>query len=440
MQSYCKFCALTLFLLLIDTKAEILFQDDFDNPGYSVQNWTLISAGGNKLQFVDSKAIIKNTDETYSALAVHSLYEEISAFTVCAKVYSEFPGSGLYFCFGDMRDGYRGYAALLGDDRIYVYKFYPESVSVLGSQTSAFVSLKENRLVVSRIDDKIKVFCNGFYIFTVVDNEFRKGDIALIVPPVSEASFDDVLVENRIADTSHFETFSDDFLENKLFGWTRYGSAITDYVSSNLRIQTGNYQEFYNCIEIPLNSFSMNSVVKYNQGDSSSFYGFFVKKMVESDTTALFYHFAISSDKRFVIRSRDSLVESLPIQLSAAATALEYDTLELIRDNNIFTFSVNGTKLGDCSEINGVISGAGLFVSSKLNISFDKFQLMNAGMQISNEIVKKRNSDIRITGKKHLKIDLLGRSFPVKEVTLPSMGFLETKNTGKWEKRIKVRK
>lgn len=439
MHSYCKFCGLTLFLLIIDTGAAVLFQDDFGNPGCSAQNWTLVSADGNKLQFVDNKAIIINNDETYSALAVLNFNEELSAFTVSAKVSSEFPGSGLYFCFGDMRDGYRGYAALLGDERIYIYKFYPESVSVIGSQTSAFVRLRENRLMISRTDDRIKVFCNGYYIFTVEDEEFHTGDIALIVPPVSEASFDDVLIENRIADTSNFETFNDDFLEKRNFGWTRYGNAIIDYLNSNLRIQTGNYQEFYNCIELPLNSFTMKTVVQYNQGDSSSFYGFFIKKMTETDTNSLFYHFAISADKRFVIRSRDSLLEPVSIQLSAGAASLQYDTLELIRDSNVFTFSVNGTKLGECSEIGGEISGAGLFVSSRLNVSFDNFQIMNVGMQTSNGKIIKRDSYTRLIGKKQHRIDLLGRSFPVKEMTLPSKAFLEIKNTEKWEKRIRVR-
>lgn len=439
MHSYCKFCGLALLLLIIDTWAAVLFQDDFANPGYSAQNWTLVSTDGNKLQFVDNKAFIINNDETYSALAVHSLAEVLSAFTICAKVSSEFPGSGLYFCFGDMRDGYRGYAALLGDDRVYIYKFYPESVSVIGSQTSAFVRPGENYLKISRIDDKIRVFCNGYYIFTAVDNEFHDGDIALIVPPVSEAFFDDVIVENCIADTSQFENFIDDFLEKKLFGWTRYGNAITGYLNSNLRIQTGNYQKFYNCIEVPLNSFAMKTVVQYNMGDSSSFYGFFIKKMTVSDTTALFYHFAISADKKFVISSRDSSLAPASFKHSATVNALDYDTLELIRDNNVFTFMVNGTKIGEYAEISGVINGAGLFVSSSLNVSFDKFQIMNMDIQTLNRKIIKRNSAVSPIGKACLSIDLLGRSFSPKEIPLPSKVFLEIKNSGKWEKRIRVR-
>ncbi len=438
MHSYCKFCGLTLLLLIFDTWATIIFQDDFGNPGYSAQNWTLISTDGNKLKFVDGKAFIINNDETYSALAVHSLAEEFSAFTVCAKVSSEFLGSGLYFCFGDMGNGYRGYAALLGDDRIYIYKFYPESVSVIGSQTSAFVRPGENCLKISRIDDKIMVFCNGYYIFTVVDKEFHNGDIALIVPPVSEAFFDDVIIENCIADTSHFETFIDDFLEKKLFGWTRYGNAITDYLNSNLQIQTGNYQKFYNCFEVPLNSFTMKTVVQYNHGDSSSFYGFFIKKITESDTAALFYHFAISADKKFVINSRDSTLVPATTKHSATVNVLDYDTLELIRDNNVFSFMLNGTKLGECSEISGAIKGAGLFVSSRLNVSFDKFLIMDMGMQTSNVKIIKRESEVRYTGKKCLRIDLLGRSVLLDEMFLPSKGFLEIKNGVKWEKRVKV--
>ncbi len=440
MQPYYKLCSLTLLLLIIDTGAEVLFQDDFGRPDRSSQNWTLISTDGNRLQFFDGKANIINNDETFSALAVHSLAEEPSAFTFSAKVSSEFPGSGLYFCFDDMRDGYRGYAALLGDDRIHVYKFYPESVSVIGCQASAFVRLGENHLMVSRIDDKIKVFCNGYYIFTVADDEFHLGDFALIVPPVSEASFDDVLIENRIADTSYFETFTDDFLEMNLFGWTRYGNALTDYLNSNLQIQTGNNQEFYNCIEIPLNSFAMKTVVQYKQGDSSSFYGFFVKKITESDTASNFYHFAISADKRFVIRNRECPVEPVCIQYSAAGAAFEYDTLKLIRDNNVFTFSVNGTRLGESSEIYGAIGGAGIFVSSRLKVAFEMFQIMNLGMQTSNrKIIIKKDPDMQLTGKKQLRIDLLGRSFSLQERIPLSLGYLEIKNSGKWEKRIWVK-
>ena len=143
-----------------------------------------------------------------------------------------------------------------------------------------------------------------------------------------------------------------------------------------------------------MNSFAMKTVVQYNQGDSSSFYGFFIKKMTESDTNDHFYHFAVSADKKFVISSsRDSLLEPVPIKNSTKVTALDYDTLELIRDNDVFTFIVNGTKLGECSEISGVINGAGLFVSSKLNVAFDKFQIMNIGLQTSNGKIIKRDSE-----------------------------------------------
>jgi hypothetical protein len=245
------------------------------------------------------------------------------------------------------------------------------------------------------------------------------------------------LIENRTTDTSHFETFTDDFLEKKLFGWTRYGNAITEYSNSELRIQTGNYQEFYNCIEIPLNSFAMKTVVQYNQGDSSSFYGFFVKKMAESDT--LFYHFAISADKRFVIRSRGSDAEPASVQTLISASKSQYDTLELTRDNGVLVFSINGVKLGECSEISGIINGAGLFVSSRLNIFFDEFQIMSLGMQTSNKKIIKKGSDVRLAGKKHLSIDLLGRCFSVKETTFPSKWFLEMNNKGEWEKRIRMR-
>jgi len=79
-----------------------------------------------------------------------------------------------------------------------------------------------------------------------------------------------------------------------------------------------------------------------------------------------------------------------------------------------------------------------LFVSSRLNVSFDKFLIMDMGMQTSNVKIIKRESEVRYTGKKCLRIDLLGRSVLLDEMFLPSKGFLEIKNGVKWEKRVKV--
>lgn len=439
MYSYCKICCIMLLLLVICARAAVLFEDNFQNAGYSAKNWTLISAGANELQFVDNKATIINPDETYSALAVHEFYQELSTFTVSAKVYSEFPGSGLYFCFGDMRDGYRGYAALLSDDGIYLYKFYPESVSVIGSQPSAFVKLGENRLAVSRINGKIYVFCNGYYVCGVKDEEFFSGDIALIVPPGSEASFDDVIIENCIADTSHFDPFLDDFLEKNRFGWTSLGNAKTDWLNSNLQIQTGDLQEFYNSIDLPLNSFNMKTVVHYNQGDSSSFYGFFIKAADSSDTALSFYQFAISAEKKFIIKSRNQVMGTACHQSPVEKTASDYDTLELIRDKGMFVFYANGVKLGECSEIRGNITGAGLFVSSSLDISFDKFEIMNTGMQTSNRKVSRKDVEIKYAGKKDLIVDLMGRTVSSK-TNLQSNLILKIKEDMAWEKRIKIGK
>ncbi|HEX3019464.1 MAG TPA: hypothetical protein VHP36_04150 [Chitinispirillaceae bacterium] len=435
-----KICYLIILTVTFSARAAVLFEDDFGNRDYSRKNWTLISTDPNGLQFIDNKAKIINNDETYSALAVHSFTQDLSSFTISAKISSEYPGSGLYFCFDDLRDGYRGYAALLSDDGIYIYKFYPESVSVVTRQTSAFVKLEENRLAISKNNEKINVFCNGYFIFSVTDGEFSSGDIALIVPPGSEAFFDDVITESCIADTSHFETFTDDFLKKDLFGWTSYGNALTDWSNSNLKIQTGNYQEFYNSLEIPLNSFSMKTVVLYNQGDSSSFYGFFIKVKDSSDTASFFYQFAISADKKFVIRRKNLMNEPVNYQFATVNVTAGYDTLELIGDNNNFTFLANGKKLGEFCKANGSIAGAGLFISSLLNVSFDKFQIMNLGMQTSTQIIKKRDYKTQFFVKECQPIDLLGRSISRNMIYSEINLVLESTGAQKWQKRIKMRK
>lgn len=446
MRIYSKVLFFALGLLYGVSWAVILFEDDFFDQQYSYRNWTFISADESVLHLNNNVAFILNKSDSYSALAVHRSAIKTPVFTISAKISSEYPGSGLYFCFQELRGGYSGYGALLSDDGIYIYKFFPESLVVIAEQTSSFVRMGENRLTVSKNNDLITIFCNGYFICSVRDGEFSDGDMAFIVPPLSESSFDDFKLEDCFSDTLHFASFFDDFLQKSSFGWTKYGNALTIWKNSHLQISTSPLQEYYTGIEIPLNSFHMKTVVRFDDGDSSSIYGFFVKVTNDSSNSPLFYQFAISGDRKFVIKKRDQenqYLSSQPItgksfNINDSGAVFNYDFLELTRDENNFTFFANGLEL-DQNEITGEICGAGLFVSKELKVSFDEFQISDLEMPTEVRKTKTKNGYTIIARRKPITFDMLGRCLLEQSTPVPSKVTFQVTSTGIWKKKLITR-
>ncbi len=446
MRLYLKITLISLGICYQTSTCAILFQDDFQNEQISVKNWTFVSENESQFKILDNAAFVLNNSDSYSALAVHRTSVSASTFTISAKISSKYPGSGLYFCFQEILNGYGGYGALLGDDRIYIYKFYPESLAVIADQASPFIMLNENRLTISKMNDLISIFCNGYFIGSVRDTEFLSGDVALIVPPLSEATFDDVIMENIYSDTLHFTPFIDEFLEKNPFGWVKYGNAITEWENNHFQVLTSHNQEYYTGIEIPLNSFTMKTSVKFLSGDSSSIYGFFVKTTNDSIGTPVFYQFVISGDKKFVIKRKDQEQELLAHQsitgkfntINGSDTVSRYDDLELKRDQNVLVFYTNGVELGKI-EFAEAISGAGLFVSKELGVAFDDFQISEPDMLTMSKKIRSRNIQIPNRKQNSVRIDLLGRSFLEKHTPVSSSIVLRILDSGKWKKELKAK-
>lgn len=432
-------------LLPAITFPAVVFEDDFENREYSTRNWSFQSADQCVLQVNDGSAFIQNNSESYSALAVHRSKNKIPQFTFSAKVMSDYPGSGIFFCFQEKGNGFGGYAALLSDDMVYIYKFYPESTSVITGCKSAFVKEKENRLSVSKSNDVISVFCNGYYLCSVRDSTYLTGDVALIVPPLAESSFDNIKVENSYADTLIFDEFLDDFKTQSEFGWKLYGYASESWENSHLQIHTTSFQQYYNGIEIPMDMFSMKTSVRFIEGDSCSVYGLFLKVADGPGKPDKFCEFVISGNKKYMA-FKDSLHDSklfngVSEYINGSGNNKLYDTLMLKRNGDTCIFSANGIELGKTNGISGIITGAGLYVSNDMKIAYDYFHISGSLIQTAsyNKKIIRNYTVIRNSNKSEETVDFLGRCINTRK-NFFSAGIVFTEKQGLWEKRFKLRK
>lgn len=435
-----KFGLLSVWCLILTLQSAIIFDDDFNKPQHSVNNWTFISENDSGMQFSRNALNITNKSDVYSALAFHKLSSSPASITVSADIVSEYPGSGIYICLNESADSYNGYAVLLADNGIYVYKFYPESLSVISDKVCPFVKLGENRLTVSRWDNLISIFCNGFFICSVYDDEFDSGDVALIVPPLSEASFDNFIVSDTPVDTFRFTPFIDEFDTKSTFGWSKYGDAVCGWRNGQFQIKTGKNQLYHTGLEMPLNSFSMKTVVQFNSGDSGSFYGFFMRTAADTGDSVEFHYFGISGDREIAVypgSGKDAGIIIVDDRKNIPTNM--FDTLELLSSNNIFTLLVNGSVLYKSSDILKTVTGAGIYVSNSLDISFERFELIDLEKNTLSMSFKRAGTKRKIENQTLKYVDLLGRDMLKNSFNLPMLT-LRKDNNENWIKCLKMRK
>lgn len=404
-----------VFLILIPfsfSSANLLFSDHFDSEMGSISKWFLSAEQGGKLTFESGKAVIDNQSCRYSAIAVHEFDSPPSQFTYSAEISSENPGAGLYFCIQDTNGVFAGYAVIVEDDGLALYKFLPDNgyPLLLYRKKSAFLEKQKNTISVSKNGNRYLTACNGYYQFSVADTSYGSGSIALLVPPGSSAAFDNVAVFDTVQDSLSFPAFVD-YLTDEKSGWENTGTGRFQFMPSGLLVSTIAGQFYFREIKIPLFSFHIKAICSYSGGNLKKPYGVFFKDE-KADTEGRIWEFGVDGSRD--VGLYDSLSGSNPHfnQIVHGASnensGIIRDTLELIKpeDEKKLSFVVNSVTIGTF-ESNENFGSFGIFVSDSLDIQFEYFSI-EPFKRSYTKVIKPKPRIIRKSSGT-LSFDLLGR-------------------------------
>lgn len=359
-----------LFLLLmisviVDIRAEVLFEDYFSNESQSILNWAPLINDGGSISYSGGCAAIDNSGSANSAMAIHNMSLKPSDFTFSGRVITDDPGAGIIFCLNRSGGGISGYAVVTGEGGVYAYKYSPGTLSELYSESSPFVRKKDNLISVSKKRERMTVFCNGYFVFTFIDSAYNTGDIGFLVQPYTSANFDSIQYREETYDSTRYACFFDDFSVFGNYGWVFSGSGKLEQEKGFLSITTSAHQKACYGLHIPLTDFTLRTDVSFSGGDSSIFCGLFVL----SDSVRQF--FCINRRGEWASYSDGGNTVSGYLDKSGPDG---WNNLELRKESDSLIFSVNGTIMGT-ADGKSLYEEAGLFVSSGAAVMFDNFRL-----------------------------------------------------------------
>lgn len=195
----CYLALVTLLVLLVSYRATAapLFEDNFSNEAFSDQNWALIEDGGGRLLFSSGKASLINTSVTYAAFALHSMRSLPNRCTFSARITADNLGAGIVYGVHTVSGVICGTAVIIGNGELVVVEYTPTGIVEHVRHATHFLTASSNVLrVAANGPDSLLFFCNGYYVTALFLAPSQRGkDIAIVVPPQSDALFDDVVVE-----------------------------------------------------------------------------------------------------------------------------------------------------------------------------------------------------------------------------------------------------
>ncbi|MBN1577711.1 MAG: hypothetical protein JW913_14220 [Chitinispirillaceae bacterium] len=385
----CVFVAGIVLLALSAATAWAAFSDDFSDEAASNQLW-IPNGDSVKLQFANGTCTVENTDANYSGIASHTFSEneKSSVFTLSGKITlgSASMAAGFVCCLtaSGVAPGY--YISFRGDGLVGVTKISPSgSGEAVLSLSCAYLTSGTNELKVSKKDDQFNIICNGHFAAKFTDDDFAKGDIALLVSPKTTAVFDDILMTDEFEDVSPPTCFADDFNDGDLAGWSSFGDeGVSARIDANaLRITTGEGQDHYQVVDLPLKQFVMKVVVSLHGGNTQKLYGLFICGTPVGTGTIPLAGFGIIGGRSYaafsagqsLALSPNSRIRGAPFVSSTGDTTFYMDTLEVIKRDGAadYLFIVNGDTLTKLAGVNFDITGAGMFCLDSLDIVFDDF-------------------------------------------------------------------
>jgi hypothetical protein len=366
--------------ILWSAQSATIFSDNFSNATQSNINW--IWLGNNTTMTVSNgAAVLKNTDSVYTGFLIHTLSPKPSKFTLSVDFTVSAPvnGVGFMFCLSTS-SSLSGYTVQLGGTQnIFAYKYAAGAGTLLiPNKTSSFINPLTNTMTVSKSSDTFNIFANGHFITRINDAQFGSGDIAVIVPPKSQVTIDNVVMTDQFLEGSTSTCFSDSFHTTDLGGWNIspiMGQATvgagkltlnnTDTLFSSIIYTDGNFQ-----------SASIEAAVSHTGG--AGMYGVCFVSAVAGDSGRIDYKpyaFLVDSQRQYSIVYPDSPNVRTRGAQSFIYGSLGTDTLEVIRYATHFAFKVNRVDVGEIIPAPATyrIDGAGFYVSKKTAATYNYF-------------------------------------------------------------------
>lgn len=366
--------------ILVPVKAATLFSDDFSDTNASKIKW--IWLGNNtSMTFSGGAAVLKNTDAVYTGFLVHNFATKPSKFSLSVTFTTTAPvnGVGLMCCLSTS-PSVTGYTVQLGGSQnIFSYKYTASGGTlVIPNKSSSFINTLSNTIIVSKSADTFNIFANGHYITRFNDTQFGSGDIAILVPPQSQVTIDNVLMTDQFLIDNTPTCFADSFKTTGLEGWNTsamMGAATvgagrlvlnnTDTLFSSIVFSDGNFQ-----------SASIKAAVRQSAG--AGMYGVCYMSVIAGDSGRVTYKpyaFLVDSLRRYSIVYPDSVNVRTRAAQSFIYGSLGTDTLEVVRYAKHIAFKVNGFNVGETIPIPTTyrIDGAGLYVAKKTSATYNYF-------------------------------------------------------------------
>jgi hypothetical protein len=356
--------------------AQAAFLDDFSDSSSSKLKW--ITVGQNlTLTFANGECTIKNSDTVYTGFLIHNFSgAKPATFTLSAKFTITDPsvnGAGLMYCLNSASQ-IKGYTLQIGVAQyLYAYKYDTQS-GVITNKASSAITPTTNVIKVSKSGDLFNLFCNGKYITKFNETTFPSGDVAIVIPPKSTVTIDDVVMIDQFEEGALPTCFEDSFKTTDIQGWNTSMMQGNVTIGAGALILNDTSSKFSSIIynnEADLAKASMKTYVANNSG--TGMYGLTFVSLAQSDPKT--FAFCVSSDRRYHILFPDSASPKSSLPQSFVKGSLGKDTLEVIRYGTKIVFKINDTEVPENIPIAAGfrIDGAGLYAGSKTAASFNYF-------------------------------------------------------------------
>ncbi len=375
---------MTFFLLLgaasLPVSAATLFHDDFSDEAQSNLNWAAIVHDDRPMQFSDGHAALENSSATYAAFAMHALRSKPASISFSGRVLTDLPGTGLFYCTGKEAGVYAGYAVVIGEEELFLLEYGARGEKEVLKHVCRFLLPGGNTIAISGDSQFLRVFCNGYFQFSFPNSLGSAGDVAIIIPPSSAVSFDDISVEDTVADTMRFPPFLDPLTSPLLTGWLFAGNGNYEQTAEGLSVVTRSVQTWYGGIVVPVADFRMSAALRHQVDNGSGTCGFIlITDAGGEDSFAPGLRFGITAAGRYVVEKRISTEGFSAINegLIPAYQSGAWDTLTLSRQDSTCSFAINNTLLVRVGDSGAVHEGTGLFSAESLSVCFKDFTLLD---------------------------------------------------------------
>lgn len=417
-----------VLLAAMSINAEIIFQDDFSNPGTSNNNWNPSNSSSLTKSFAGGECTATNTSTDHAVLLIHEIINPPATFTFSAKINRlENKTAGIYVCLGINEGKVSGYELLLFESNVIgVWKHKDGTSAKLFQGQSAYLVSGYNEIKISKKGSKFNIFCNNQYAGTFTDSEINSGNIALELSSGATVKYDDVILTDQFQDATIRTCFSDNFNDGNLTGWLNDEQGQATIQDNALSITTTNQTIRY-LTNLELTNFVVKVTVSHRSGSKKKLYGLCLQGSPVNNTEIPSAGFLIIGDRMYGtftgISDSFNLYSSQKISGAAYTEAGEtyyfYDTLEVSKQPSTgYIFKVNNFPLCTVPEIGFNVSSVGLYCSDSLNLLFDDFVAAEGNeavcedepISIREKVINRKM--ITITRARPYVFDPLGRAIP----------------------------